>query len=152
MQYGRAIWAWIGSVVTYAGILLAGWVGTMGLRGPQSDFEQRATAGLVGFCILFAMTSALVYVPIFTFLDSWLRRPMNRTKALLVGAGLAIVPRLIMAWRFGEFESPTAWVGYWVRHPTGFPLGFLPFVIAGAVFGLLWPQPDPRSRTAPLSD
>jgi hypothetical protein len=84
------------------------------------------------------MAATFVYIPTFILLDAFVRRPLNRRRALLVGGILALVPRLLIAWRFEEAESAAAWLLYWVRHLANFPFAVLPFAIAGAVFGLLW--------------
>jgi hypothetical protein len=90
------------------------------------------------FVGVFASAAALVYVPTFSVLEKLSHRPLTRVRAVLLGSALALVPRLLIAWSFQESGSVVAWLAYWSGRLPKFALSLLPFVIPGAVFGLLW--------------
>ena len=148
MLIGKALRAWAGSVVTCAVLLLAVWgMAMQQLRGtqnissmPTERLEQAAAAFFMASGAAFGIAATIVYIPTFILLDALLRRRLNRTRAMLIGGILALVPRVLIAWRIDEAESATAWLLYWARHWPQFPLAVLPFAIAGAVFGWLWSE------------
>jgi hypothetical protein len=105
---------------------------------PTERLEQAVAAVLITSGLAFGIAAAFVYIPTFILLDAFLRRPLKRPRAVLIGSMLALLPRLLIAWRFEESESATAWLFYWARHLPQFPFAVLPFAIAGAVFGWLW--------------
>src|SRR5512139_518918 len=119
MSYARAAWAWLGSVVTCACLLVA-WVAPWVLSHAQNDLVDVATVAtisMVGWMVgMFAMAAALVYVPTFSVLEYLSLRPLTRVRAVLLGSALALVPRLLMGWRFDESDSPRAWLVYWASH------------------------------------
>ncbi len=157
MLFVRVVRAWLGSVATCAVFLLVVWVVSVGdLRGPQNDLEQVTSFAFIGIGLAFAITAAGIYIPTFILFDTLLGTPLNRARAVLVGGILALVPRLLFAWRVEESQSATAWLLYWARHLPQFPVTMLPFAIGGVAFGLLWWKPAknqhdivaPRTRRA----
>jgi hypothetical protein len=141
MTFAAAIRAWLGSVVACV-VLLMAWVAVMQLlSGRMTHLVHNAVDVSIGFGGIFALTAAVVYVPTFVAVRAFLGRWPSRTTAALLGAALAPVAYLAIAWRFRESEGPqtlTALLQYWVLHLPEFAFGSLPFALAGAVFGILW--------------
>ena len=97
----------------------------------------------VAFTIIFAVAALVMFVPVFLALDRLPRRAHIR--ALLVGLGalLGAVAYIPLAVAFAEAEDPRAvWgqIGYWAAHPAAFAVSSASFVVAGALFGLVWPR------------
>ena len=105
---------------------------------PIERVEQILAAVLITAGVAFAIGATFVYIPTFILLNRSLRRPLTRTRAVLIGGALGLVPRILIAWRFEESGLGTALVIDCVRRLPHFALSVLPFAIAGAVFGLLW--------------
>jgi cytochrome bd-type quinol oxidase subunit 2 len=138
MSYTKAARAWLGSVVTFAALLGAWFVAVQAFGTVNDDVLRVAARAAIGFAAIFAIAAVLVYIPTFSALEALSHRRLSRTRAIVLGVALALVPRLVVAWRFQESASPAAWLLYWARHLARFPIGILPFAIPGAVFGLLW--------------
>jgi hypothetical protein len=101
---GKALRAWSGSVVICAVVLLAVWGIMMHqLRNtqnisstPTERLEHAGEAVLITAGVAFDIAATFVYIPTFVMLDAFVRRPLNRSRALLVGGILALVPRLLI--------------------------------------------------------
>ena len=156
MPIGKAVRAYAGSAAVCAVVLLAVWGITQHQLHHEPAFssmpterlerlERSGEAALIASGAAFAIAALFVYLPIFILLDAYLRRPISRTRAVLVGVILALAPRVFIAWMFEEAGSVTAWLLYWARHMESFPYGFLLFAIPGAIFGLLWSRPAPHA-------
>jgi hypothetical protein len=141
MLWIRAARVWLASVVV-CGCVLAAWVATAQLlTGQMSHAVHNMVDVSFAFGAVFALTAAVVHVPVFIALSGLLVHPLRRAMAVFVGVGLAPAAYLAVAWRFRESEDPhtlATWAGYWAGHLPELVIGSLPFAVAGAVFGLLW--------------
>ncbi len=137
----RAARAWLTSVVACV-CLLAAWVAASQLLvGRPSHVVHNMLDVSIAFGAVFAVTAAVLHVPVFLALSGLLVHPLRRTMAVLVGVGLAPAAYLAVAWRFRDAEDPhtvAAWAWYWAGHIPELVIGSLPFAVAGAVFGVLW--------------
>lgn len=149
---GRAIRAYVGSVLTCAVLLFAWTVARHALDGRWDTAGRNALDVALSFGGVFAVVAATLHVPLFLILTSVARAKLTRLVAVLIGAGLAPVVLLALALGFAEAEGPRT-VGeglqHWARNPIGFLAGVAPFALAGAVFGLAWVWPAPRVRRSP---
>jgi hypothetical protein len=145
MWFRRAFRTWFLSALACMG-LLAVWVAAAQLAvGRTAHLMHNMLDVSLAFGALFAAAAAAVYVPVFSLLESVLRRRLSRSVASAVGAGLAPVAYLGVAWRFREAEDPhtvTAWLTYCAARLPELAIGILPFAAAGALFGLLWSRRD----------
>lgn len=106
MRIRKALRVWSGSVVTGAIVLLAMWgLAVYQLRStqnipslPTERLEQAVAAFLVTSGVAFGIAAMFVYIPTFILLDAFLRRPLNRPRAVLIGSMLALLPRVLIAW------------------------------------------------------
>jgi hypothetical protein len=141
MLWIRAARVWLASVVVCGGVLAA-WVATAQLlTGRMSHAVHNMVDVSFAFGAVFALTAAVVHVPVFIALSGLLVHPLRRAVAVLVGVGLAPAAYLAVAWRFRDAEDPhtvAPWAWYWAGHIPDLVIGSLPFAAAGAVFGLLW--------------
>ncbi len=137
----RAARVWLTSVVACV-CLLAAWVAaSQSLVGRPSHAVHNMLDVSIAFGAVFAVTAAVLHVPVFIALSVLFADPLRRTAAILVGAALAPAAHLAAAWRFRESEDPqtiAALVWYWARYIPELVIGSLPFALAGVVFGLLW--------------
>lgn len=141
MWFQRAFQSWCFSALACLG-LLAVWVVAAQLAvGRAAHLLPNMLDVSLAFGAIFAVVAAAVHVPVFTLLEAVLPRRLSRPVASSIGAGLAPVAHLGIAWRFREAEDPqtvTAWLIYWAAHLPELAIGILPFAAAGALFGLLW--------------
>jgi len=137
----KAARVWLTSVVACV-CLFAAWVAVMQLlAGRPSHALHNMLDVSIAFGAVFAVTAAVLHVPVFMALSVLLADPLRRTAAILVGAALAPAAYLAVAWRFRESEGPqtiAALLRYWAGHVPELVIGSLPFALAGLVFGLLW--------------
>ena len=110
----KAARVWLMSVVACV-CLLAAWVAASQLLvGRPSHAVHNMVDVSIAFGAVFAVTAAVLHVPVFIALSALLADPLRRTVAILVGVGLAPAAYLAVAWRFRESEDPqtiAAWSG-----------------------------------------
>ena len=148
MSVSGAFRAWLGSAVACIA-LLAAWV-TAGqlLTGRMTQLAHNVVDVSIAFGGIFALTAAVLYVPVFAAVGAALRHHMTRTMGILMGIALAPAVYLAIAWRFRDSDGPqtiSALVLYWIAHLPEFAFGMLPFAIAGALFGILWSRSTARA-------
>lgn len=100
----------------------------------------------VGVTVVFALLAAFILAPACLLLGRMLRGEAPRHAMAVVCVALApftfIVCRVVVA-ETGDPHTAWTWLYYWMQHSSELVLGASPFVLPGAVFGLLWPQqPD----------
>jgi hypothetical protein len=147
---GRAIRAYVGSVLACAILLFVWTLGQHALSGRWDDAGRNAVDVALSFGGVFAVVAATLHVPIFLILTSVARESLTRPVAVLVGAVLAPAVYLALALAFRESEGPQTpfeWVHSWAGNPGGLLAGIAPFALAGAVFGLAWVWPGSRVRS-----
>jgi hypothetical protein len=141
MSVAGAFRAWLGSAVACVALLAAWVTAAQLLTGRMTHLAHNVVDVSIGFGGIFALTAAVLYVPVFAAVGAALHHHMTRAMGILIGIALAPAAYLAIAWRFRDSDSPqtiTALVLYWVAHLPEFALGILPFAIAGALFGILW--------------
>jgi hypothetical protein len=97
----------------------------------------------IAFTAVFAVATLVMFVPVFLALDRLSQRANRRVLLVGLGAFLGAVAYIPLGVVFAEAEDPqAAWgqIGYWAAHPAAFALSSASFVIAGALFGLVWPR------------
>jgi hypothetical protein len=141
--------AWLGSAAACVAVLAAWVAAGQLLTGRMTHLVHNVVDISIAFGGIFALTAAVLYVPVFAAVGAALPHHMTRRVGILMGIALAPAAYLAIAWRFRESEGPqtiTAVVLYWVRHLPEFAFGILPFAIAGAVFGILWSRSNFKER------
>jgi hypothetical protein len=94
MWFANAARVWLTSVVACVG-LLATWVAAVQfVSGRMSHVVHNAVDVSLGFGAVFAVTAAVVYVPVFGALSLVLVQPLRRAVAVPVGVGLAPIAHL----------------------------------------------------------
>ena len=146
----KAARAWGLSVLAFMA-LLALWSVASHLATGRLSYLLHNTVDLaLGFGAVFAVALALVHVPIFALTDAFRSRRLTRRAAAWLGAALAPCGYLMIAWRFGEFDgrhSIAQWLLYSAAQLPAVMLALLPYVLAGALFGVLWHTALPLRST-----
>lgn len=154
----RAFKSWLGSTVTCV-TALAVWVASMQVMSGRTEHLMHNMIDMsLAFGAVFAIVSAVLYVPAFIVFGGLIRG--RRLAAIALGAVLAPAAYLAIAMTFRESEDPAttgSWLSYWAGHLEEIAIGLLPFVTSGAVFGLLWtmelreqPFPGPLNASSRL--
>jgi hypothetical protein len=139
--------AWLLSTLVCAG-LLALWVVLQAvLYGRTAHLWLNVINVAVPFAALFAVTLT-IYMAVFGLIERWKASPVSRNAAVVLGAVLAPLSYAAIAAWFHESDDPQTlggWIRFWAAHLPAVLVAMLPFAVAGAVFGLLWP--GTRRRT-----
>ena len=138
----RAVRSWIGSVLTCIGALALWVMAAQTLSGRPEHLLHNMIDVSIAFGAVFAVVAAVLHVPVFAALGRLVQGPGRRFVAFAVGMGLTPAAYIAVAMTLRESEDPgtvTGWLSYWAGHPGELAIGLLPFMLAGAVFGLLWP-------------
>jgi hypothetical protein len=147
LKAGRA---WLASSMACAS-LLAAWVAVgQAVSGRWQYAWHNMMDIAVGFGGIFAVVAGVLYIPVFAALSLLLKQRFTRRMGIALGAMFAPTAYLAIAIWFRESQDPrtiTGWAWYFLEHLPAFLFGSLPFVAAGAVFGLVWCARSPQRRT-----
>lgn len=135
MLFMRAFRSWCLSVLACVGVLAVWGVVMQLTSGRTAHLLHNVFDVSIAFGAVFAVIGAVVYIPAFVILEALLHHRLNRSRAVLLGAGLAPAVSLAIASQFRESEDPAslaALLTYWATHLPGLVFGSLPFAAAGA--------------------
>ncbi len=126
---------------------LIGVGGTVRSSGPPLSFERLAL--LVGVAIYLAIPVFACCLLLGVLLMSASQRTLRWEGSVVLGVLFSLIPMVIGILMFRDGDDPKRVLGYiqfWQRVPTAFVLGVLPYLVSGAVLGLLFGRPGRSSQ------
>jgi hypothetical protein len=139
--FRRALTSWFASSLAVV-VSLAVWVAAMEVSAARLEHLAHNIVDVsLAFGAMFAVTAAVLYVPVFSLLGAGLGPRLRRPLAAAIGLALAPAAYLAVAMQFREGEDPqtiAAWLTYWAANLPEVGIGILPFAVGGALFGLMW--------------